>query len=342
MTTQGQDNSPIVVDIGKVASQYVPKNVDNLVASSQNSFIALTSQEDNTIYIYRFFNDGQKDVMQAWFKWTVPGSIQTMVMVQDQIFVIAKNNGEYNLLGASIAQSATAGMAALGTVNPRIDMYYSPIYQKQTDPITYDSNTNLSKIPKPYAHSDAYDPIVIQVPEISMPGQVRISDIPMYFVNDDNSLQDVGYLPEVIVDEAGDWFIKGDWTNQEEYLLCGIRYMFSVDLPTTFFKTQGVSDYTANLTLSRYKFSFGETGLVEFKSKALGSDEWNKVEPVPNANYYNADSAPFTSETIITVPIYQKNHYFDFKIESDSPAPVSLNSMMWEGQYYPRFYRRVG
>ena len=341
MTTRGQNNSPSVVDIGKVASEYVPSTIDSMISSSQNSFVAMTSQASNEIYFYRYFSDGEKDIMQAWFKWTLPGEIQTMVVVQDQVFTVVKNNGEYNLLGASIAQSATAGMAALGKVNPRIDMFYSPSMIGQT--ITYNSDTNMSTIPKPYSNSDAYNPIVIQVPEISMNFGQRVTDIPMSFVNDENFAADTGYLPKVIVNDAGDWLIKGDWTGKERFLLAGITYNFKVELPCSYYRTRtGSSDYTANLTLSRYRFSFGNTGFVEFKSKALGSDEWNKVEPVPDANYYNADSAPFTTETIITVPIYQKNKYFDFKIESDSPAPVSINSMMWEGQYSPKYYKRVG
>ena len=31
---------------------------------------------------------------------------------------------------------------------------------------------------------------------------------------------------------------------------------------------------------------------------------------------------------------------FDLKITSDLPYPVSLVSMMWEGQYTPRYYKR--
>jgi hypothetical protein len=174
----------------------------------------------------------------------------------------------------------------------------------------------------------------------------RLRDLPLTYSSFDgvneSGEDDVGFLPKVIVEENGDWKIKGNWEGKENILLVGIRYLFSVELPTTYYRNQTISDYTAVLTISRYKFSFGDTGLVEFKSKAFGSDEWNKVEPVPDANYYNADSAPFTTETIITVPIYQKNKYFNFKIESDSPAPVSLNSMMWEGQYSPRSYKRAG
>ena len=46
-------------------------------------------------------------------------------------------------------------------------------------------------------------------------------------------------------------------------------------------------------------------------------------------------------DSVVTVPIHQRNTNFELKVSSDSPFPVSLASMMWEGYYSPRFYRRT-
>jgi len=124
-------------------------------------------------------------------------------------------------------------------------------------------------------------------------------------------------------------------------MIGGFKYNFEVILPTTYFRADAIVDYTANLIISRYKFSFGETGIVSFQTKSYGSETWEMVNAIPDANYYSANEIAFTNSTLMTVPIYQKNEYFDFKIISDSPIPVSLNSMMWEGQYSPRYYRRT-
>ena len=43
-----------------------------------------------------------------------------------------------------------------------------------------------------------------------------------------------------------------------------------VELPRTYFRLQEQSDYTANLTLSRMKFSCGTTGQVTFQCKKRG------------------------------------------------------------------------
>ena len=73
----------------------------------------------------------------------------------------------------------------------------------------------------------------------------------------------------------------------------------------------------------------------------LYTDSWYTVQPVQDANQYLADDIPLTDETVFTLPIHQKSENFNVRIFSNSPFPVSLSSMMWEGQYSPRYYRRT-
>ena len=95
------------------------------------------------------------------------------------------------------------------------------------------------------------------------------------------------------------------------------------------------------MTISRLKFSVGLSGGITFKLKARGTEEWSNTIPVPLANYYLADDAPISDESIFILPIYQKTDNFLVKLTSKFPFPVSVNSMMWEGQYSPRYYKRI-
>ena len=62
--------------------------INILQTSPQNSFVVLASQNTKEAYIYRFYNNGEQDVMQAWFKWTLPGTCQTLAIVDDQVFMV--------------------------------------------------------------------------------------------------------------------------------------------------------------------------------------------------------------------------------------------------------------
>ena len=70
-------------------------------------------------------------------------------------------------------------------------------------------------------------------------------------------------------------------------------------------------------------------------------DEWYELAPSQMANEYLADDVPLDESRVVQIPIHQRSKNFSLRIFNDSPFPVSLNSMMWEGKYSPRFYRRT-
>ena len=336
MSTRNNPNGePVIVDIGKVASEFVPSTIDTMVASPQNSFVAMSSQDTKDVFFYRFFNTGEKDIMQAWFKWNLPGEVQTLAIAQDMMFFVVKCDNQYVLLGTSIAQLVLEG-SMTSQANPRLDMFF-PI----TGGITYDSSTKQSRITKPFNCNPALVPVIITTPTLSTTKErYSILDIPIELsVNDSSGYGGGDILP--VTENGTAWYFNGDWTAYSNKMIGGYKYDLDVELPVTYFRGQQMADYTANLTVSRYKFSFGDSGDVTFYSKAYGSDAWEMIVPTPDANYYLANEVAFTKSSIMTVPIYQKNEYFDFRVTSDTPLPVSLNSMMWEGQYSPRYYQRA-
>ena len=69
-------------------------------------------------------------------------------------------------------------------------------------------------------------------------------------------------------------------------------------------------------------------------------DEWYNLSPTQQADTYLANDIGITEQSVFTLPIHQKTNNFQVRLFNDSPFPVSLNSMMWEGNYSPRFYQR--
>jgi len=69
-------------------------------------------------------------------------------------------------------------------------------------------------------------------------------------------------------------------------------------------------------------------------------DEWYNLNPTQIADTYLANDIALSEQSLFTIPIHQKSNNFQLRIFNDSPFPVSLNSMMWEGNYSPRFYKR--
>ena len=70
-------------------------------------------------------------------------------------------------------------------------------------------------------------------------------------------------------------------------------------------------------------------------------DNWFTLSPTQEANYYLGDDVPIETQNVFTVPIHQRTDNYTLRVFSDSPFPVSLTSMAWEGNYSPRYYRRT-
>ena len=88
------------------------------------------------------------------------------------------------------------------------------------------------------------------------------------------------------------------------------------------------------------KFSTGLSGVVGFKLKIKGAADYTDIKPTIMANYSLANDVPLSNQATHTVAIHQKSTNFSLRVYSDTPFPVSLNSMMWEGQYSTRSYTR--
>ena len=353
MQGDGDEVDPIVVDISKVVTGWLPK-VTMMATSPQNSFVALANKDTRNIYIYRFYNDGQEDKMQAWQRWELQGNIKACNITDDLMFFVTEQNGVHSTSVISLNELDTLSYRIsdknISAASPALD------FLSQPDSVVYDAATNKTKLYLKFPRIDTLDPVAI----LTMPttGVVQgassylglfkeIAPIPTPETLD----SDPGFyqVPTVGTDATGNYFeVDGDWSGYTGTPVSGIavgyRYNYEVTLPTFYFRLAAKNqapDYTASLTVNRAKLAIGKTGAVEFKLKTYGRDEWENIQPITTADYYQADTEAVVSEQQFTVPINQRNKHFQLKVTSDMPFPVSLVSMMWEGQYTPRFYRRL-
>ena len=333
------DQGPLVIDISKVVLEWIPEGIDGLTVSPQNSVIMLIDSGTSYLYLFRYFNNGEKDLFQAWTKWQLPGTIKTADIINDSVFIVSQQEDEYTL-GKIILDEIPAGSSVAGattiTGNSSLDMATRPVQPAVgVNAVVYDTTNDVTKIYVPYTpFRNTKGVMLLTVPtaDVGTPAAVD-ADAGFYLEATERTEIGTGYH----------YFeVKGDYSSYADGIVVGYNYDFETTLPKLYYKQDAnTSDYTATLTISRVTFSVGRTGPVLFKVKADGSDEWRNVEYVTDANTYKADSSPITSEHLFTIPIHQRNTNFELKVTSNFPYPVSLVSMTWEGNYSPRFYRRA-
>jgi len=326
MVFQGQENPPKSLDISTVVGTWIPTTIDNFVASVQSQLLALSSQSSRNIYAFRTYNDGEKPIMQSWFKWQLPGTVQHINIDNDDFYSVTKQGGNWTISLANLTQSPDDAIIVNNNgdkINPCMDLY------KAASSVVYDATNDLSKCYLPFTDDTNLDPVIVIAGDTS-----------------GGTYSESGFTitPSRGSDGTGSYFsVPGkNLTTVASNVIVGYRYDFDVTLPKTYFYDGNQrSDYTASLTLARMKFAVGLSGMMGFKLKIKGRDEWYSINPVVTADNYLADDVPLDEHSVFTVPIHQRTENTEVRLFNDSPFPVSLNSMMWEGNYSPRFYRRT-
>jgi len=153
------------------------------------------------------------------------------------------------------------------------------------------------------------------------------------------------YSTASVVGNPGNYNIEfdGDWTGQA--LVVGYLFDMEVEFPTIHVtRQQGESyrsDTRGSLVLHRVKLSLGDAGLYETVLERQGKNDYTEVYEPVYANLYNANQVAIQSESIRTIPVYDRNTNTVLTLKSTHPSPATLQSMTWEGDYTSKYYQRV-
>lgn len=78
---------------------YIPKNVYMFDGSSTEDALAIvSSDEPSSIYVYRYFFNGQKKLLSSWFKFTLDGNVKGLSFSKSNLFIVLSKNSETHLL----------------------------------------------------------------------------------------------------------------------------------------------------------------------------------------------------------------------------------------------------
>lgn len=316
MLTRGDNNSPLVEDVSKIVTTWLPKDLNRIVRSNQNDFIGMFDNTTNYIYFFRTLTNQNDQSTNTWFRWEMAGKVIACFMEQDAVQIAVSANGKVNMLTAYINPNTDSPLVQTNEgvlTNPSLDYMHTPSK-------SYDATTGLTTLT-----SSASDPLNNEWGPVAIETYTGSSGNGKFYKL--TKVTDTTYT------------VNEDLTNSTVQL--GFTFPYSIDLPKLYYRTGEPADFTASLTISRMKFAMGKTGAVGFELKPRGSQNFIDVGEIEQSNWYLLDSAPIDDERMFTLPIHQRNDNFDVRLTSDSPYPVSLLSMTWEGQYSPRYYQRA-
>jgi len=82
------------IDITAHVQSYIPSDITRLTGSSSGNMLFITcAEQDDTIWVYKYFDNGDSRVQSAWFKWMFNGSIHSGFSLGDNLnLLITRSN----------------------------------------------------------------------------------------------------------------------------------------------------------------------------------------------------------------------------------------------------------
>ena len=320
MINTARESEPMVGETSKLVPSLLPKDIDLITNSRENQLVLFGKTDSDIVYGFKYFQLGDKRQQAAWFKWKLNNPIKYHFIIDDDYYFLDTDNF---LQKMSIVQADADISIDQDSVNYLLHLdNYTTVSGG-----SYNSSTKVTTFTN---QSDWID-------------QVTSPNGTLVLVDSNTNSTRVGRYAACTVINSDDFTVPGDWSSAT--LNIGYLYEYNIKFPTIYStKQEGnrtIADVNASLILHRINLSFGKVGLYETTLSRVDRADYTEVYESAALNQYNISDAPYVVEKIKTIPVYEKNTNVDITLKSSHPAPTTLHSMSWEGDYSPLFYQRV-
>jgi len=317
MANVAREAEPNVVEQSRVVPTLIPKEVDLLTVSRENDMVLIGKTNSDEVIGFRYVNVGDKRQQSSWFKWKFNNPLLYHFVINDEYYFLDTDNF----------------LQSVRLVQQESDPF---ILQDNVDFLLHlDNHTTLS------GGSFNSTTNITTFTGVSWLSSVTTPNYTLAIVDSNANSVRVGRYAKPTINGTT-LTVPGKWTDTYHI---GYIYDYSVKFPTLFVtrtQGQGVSaDVNSSLVIHRIKLHFGKIGLYETTLERVGKNDYTEVYESTELDEYDASDAPYLEEFIKTVPVYEKNKNVDITLKSTHPAPATLRAMSWEGDFSPKFYRRV-
>lgn len=369
-----EGTEPQVIELSKLVEPRLPDNIDLLTASKSNMAVFLTkywgpsylfspqntqvpdcdgnleddkfrlfnNEKFREVWGYRYYDNGQKRVQSAWFRWTFDLPIAYHVCIDDNYYVVLFDDSKTYLrkiglkhedelypvfLDGYVTQCPSDTCFSL--VNGDTIFYPNEWHFVRDRDCIYVELYNKNDLIESYKCGESFQPTLGSFATV---------------------LQNPNRECDLYVQLPGDWTsgcegkpIDCDDPLNPWRVTIGKPYDMVVDLPTPYVgKKEGDSYQTKwdpHLTLHRLKFSVGPSSMYDTLGYRV--EVKRKSREKQNAHYDVTFDYPQQTEETFTHPIFMRNTDVDIKFICSDPHGGILYSMQWEGDFNPKWYKYV-
>ena len=313
-----REGEPNVVEVSKIVPTLLPKDIDLITNSRENSIVLMGKTNSDIVFGYKYLQIANKRQQAAWFRWKLNNPLIYHFIINDEYFFL---DSDYYLQSIKLVQADSDP----SIVQDNVDFLLHVDNHTTVSGGSFNATTNITTFTG-----------------VSWLNTVTTPNYDLVVIDTNTSSTRVGRYAKPTVSGTS-FTLPGNWSGVT--LTIGYIYDYEVTFPT-FYPTKGTGDKVAadvnsSLILHRVKIHFGKIGLYETTLERVGKPDYTEVYESTELDEYNASDAPYLEEFIKTIPIYERNTNVDLKLKSSHPAPATLLALSWEGDYSPRFYNRV-
>lgn len=315
---------PSVQELTKPLPYYIPAAIKNLkVSQSANTFALLSEQNLKSVYLYRFFNAGETRV-SAWFRWVLPGTVESFDFDQDIMYVVTKNI-IYNGDGSVRSTNYILNTVSLLTETPsqsllfegeyldvRLDHFdYNPV-------LVYKSATDTTRI----CFKDGFENTEEQAVLMHLNPDIA------------GSFEEQTLKYDAAEPTGQKYYLEVEGNQTTSKFAIGYKYEAVAELPAFYFvKNEGSKDTLNVPRINRLKVNSYNSGPYRALVTTGGRDDFSLSLPQITADNYRANNIPLIRNAQGTVPILAKGDQFNISLIADAPFPTAFTSLTWEGTY---------
>ena len=307
---------PAVIELTRLIPTYIPSAIKRMKNSQTTGTVAMLSkQEPNSLYLFRFFQQGENRV-SGWFRWILPGTVESFDFDQDVLYVVTKHGSNYVLSNMSLlTDNPSESLLFEGQyLDVRLDLFdYNPT-------LVYKSATDTTRICLKDGFEDTDNQPVLMYLN---------PDVAGYF--EEQTLQYDAASPT-----GQKYYLETEGNQTTAKFAVGYKYEALAQLPAFYLmkeETRALKDTLNIPRVSRITINSYNSGPYKAVVRAEGRDEFELYLPQINADYYRANNIPIIRNAQSSVPILAKGNQFEFELIADAPFPTAFTSLNWEGTY---------
>lgn len=329
------------IETSKPVDQLISSGINIIATSKDNNMLALAVKGTDEVFIYRFFNEGEKRVQSAWVRWKLSSPILFLCVMKDKLYAV---------LDVETGNDTTPNIVTLQSFDLKINKGSLLVTVKGDDMLDYDYQVHLDNYfmvtPAEMVWNRDAKSTTFRLP-IGFHGPKPIAIYELALSTNDS----LGYVTTGRYAEATGVgapmgvlvTVPGDWRNNN--IMCGYNFDFEVLFPKLYVtKKDGEAfntDTEGSLVIHRAQINFEATGYHTITVDRKGREPYTVEYESTIQDGYLANKPAIEPDSMRILPVYDRNTNVNIRLESTHPTPANIISMSWEGDYNPNYYKSV-